>query len=164
MMLTQQLQALEYLHSINTTHRDVKPDNILVASRSPRLLTKLCDFGFSTTAKFFGRPFGTALYIAPEAVRGPCNNLVDIWALGHVALKYTRGRPRPINEDISAWGLQVDQYVRALIRIGPTPLDRLIHDMLSISPLVRPSAADCLEKLSKQYFVQYVRALTAANA
>ncbi|KAL8865669.1 MAG: hypothetical protein Q9174_006764, partial [Haloplaca sp. 1 TL-2023] len=107
LMLTQQLQALEYLHAMGVTHRDVKPTNILVASRSPFLITKLSDFGLSTSAKEFGSPFGTITYVAPEAITGVGNNLLDIWALGNVALEYTHGRPRPINEGITAWGQQV---------------------------------------------------------
>ncbi len=45
-MATQLLDAFEYLHEENITHRDVKPDNILISSLEP-LEVKLTDFGLS---------------------------------------------------------------------------------------------------------------------
>jgi Protein kinase domain len=40
------LQALEKVHSLNIVHRDVKPENILLANREDEAVhVKLCDFG-----------------------------------------------------------------------------------------------------------------------
>jgi len=68
-MASQLLSALGYLHSQGVTHRDVKPDNILISSRSP-LQVKLTDFGLSKVVdngETFLRTFcGTLLYCAPE--------------------------------------------------------------------------------------------------
>lgn len=62
--------AVKYLHECNITHRDIKPDNILIQTRDP-LFVKLSDFGLSkwvaneeeTMLKSF---CGTLLYCAPE--------------------------------------------------------------------------------------------------
>ncbi|EHK98824.1 putative Serine/threonine-protein kinase RAD53 [Glarea lozoyensis 74030] len=65
----QLLGALGYLHGKNITHRDVKPDNILISQRDPYVV-KLTDFGLSKMIdndETFLRTFcGTLLYCAPE--------------------------------------------------------------------------------------------------
>lgn len=65
----QTLRALDYMHRRGVTHRDVKPDNILISTRAP-LVIKLSDFGLSKSVvdkNTFLRTFcGTLLYCAPE--------------------------------------------------------------------------------------------------
>jgi serine/threonine-protein kinase len=70
------LHALHAAHRVGVTHRDVKPENILLArGQGGRVEPKLLDFGVSLVAELAritdtSTVFGTPHYMAPEQTRG----------------------------------------------------------------------------------------------
>ena len=78
------LQAVEHLHMLGVTHRDIKLENILFAENKD---IKVIDFGFSTVCQPGKRLkvfCGTPSYMAPEIVRRTEyeGKPVDMWSMG----------------------------------------------------------------------------------
>ena len=64
------IEALQYIHSKNVIHRDIKLDNILIDLNNT---IKLCDFGFAKVINKDAKTYtkcGTPCYIAPEILLG----------------------------------------------------------------------------------------------
>lgn len=83
------LDGLEFLHTHNVVHRDMKPSNILIHKRkNGRIIPKIADFGLSKQADTiaqsrFTNSFGggTLEYSSPEQLRGQALRLnTDLWA------------------------------------------------------------------------------------
>lgn len=80
------IEGLEYLHTQNIVHRDIKLDNILIDLTNT---VKICDFGVSRQVKkgeIMHDQCGTPAYIAPEILlnKGYEGFAVDIWSAGVV--------------------------------------------------------------------------------
>ncbi|KAF5298213.1 hypothetical protein FQA39_LY02637 [Lamprigera yunnana] len=95
-ILTDISAALIYLHGCNITHRDVKPENIVLQHCNHRrkpILYKLIDLGYAKelhneTASFVG----TLQYLAPEIfAQRRYTNKVDYWSFGIMAFEIICG-------------------------------------------------------------------------
>jgi serine/threonine-protein kinase len=87
--------AVSYLHSRGIVHRDIKSDNIQIASTST---VKLLDFGIARSSyaprrTVPGQLVGTFEYAAPELFDGvEPGSAADIWALGVLLYEMLAGR------------------------------------------------------------------------
>ncbi|KAJ1678511.1 ATP binding, partial [Spiromyces aspiralis] len=106
--LQQILAGLEYLHSRNILHRDIKGANILVTEQG---VCKISDFGISKKTnqsrraydrhtRVSSNPEGTVFWMAPEAARSErFSAKVDVWSLGCVTIEMWTGQRPWVNMD-----------------------------------------------------------------
>ncbi len=90
-LMRQILSSVSYLHDNNVIHRDIKLENILVASQTDDnfMDIKMIDFGSSLfkTNTLLKDSVGSVNYIAPEVILGKYNEKCDLWSCG--VLMYT---------------------------------------------------------------------------
>lgn len=137
------------------THRDLKPDNILLQNDDEETLLKVSDFGLS---KFVQKDSvlrtlcGTPLYVAPEVLltggRGSYTRKVDIWSLGVVlytmlsgTLPFSDEYGSPATEQIKRGKFSFRH--RSWKSVSPQA-KKLIYEILTIDPNTRPSIDDIL--------------------
>ena len=104
------LDALGAAHNREIVHRDVKPENVFLASREGRVQPKLLDFGIArfldarSRTTTTGTICGTPCYMSPEQARGS-NDLdlrTDIWSFCVVLYELVTGTAPFLSENYNA--------------------------------------------------------------
>ena len=158
LIIKQVLQGVEYLHGRGITHRDIKPDNILVMDLNPPLI-KLIDFGLSSERTLNKTFCGTLPYIAPEAVARKTwyDERVDVWSVGLIGFELLV-KPVPIDMRVRKHQFAKEQFAgynrmhEILDRISgdrdpSKPYVDLLKQMIQWDAGKRPSATTCLAHL-----------------
>lgn len=137
-------EALDFAHSQNMIHRDVKPSNILLTQRGQPMLTdfgiaKILDVEETADLTGTGMGIGTPEYMAPEQWTGKSSTLSDQYALGVILYEMVTGR-KPYTADTPA---------AILLKQATEPLPRpnqFTHDLPeSIEKLLLKALARNLE-------------------
>src|SRR5262249_52054404 len=129
--------ALSAAHTAGITHRDVKPDNVMLRHDG---YVKVLDFGLAklseptpgadtealTRAKVKTDPgtvMGTVAYMSPEQARGqPVDPRTDIWSLGVVIFQM-------ITAHLPFEGSSNSDVIAAILGKEPPPLARYARDV-----------------------------------
>ncbi|XP_037052409.1 ovarian-specific serine/threonine-protein kinase Lok [Bradysia coprophila] len=148
-------RAVKYLHDKNITHRDIKPDNILLLDHHDRTNLKLSDFGLSKLLQensLLQTMCGTPLYVSPEilmtAGRGTYTSKVDIWSLGVVLYAMLSGT-LPFTNDghtVAQTLIKTGQFnfKKPQFEFVPETAKQLIKQMLTVNPSKRPTIDDVI--------------------
>jgi hypothetical protein len=142
--------ALSYAHENDVVHRDMKPDNVLIAADGT---LKVGDFGIAKAA-FVGREItttgsllGTVTYISPEQAQGAePDHRSDIYSLGAMLYELLTGRPPFKGETALATAMmhlkEQPPPLRSLRAGIPRPVESAVLKALAKEPKNRYSSAE----------------------
>lgn len=135
------VNGLEYLHSLHVAHRDIKPDNLLVADDGT---VKICDFSVSQSFEDnddrLTYSAGSPVFLSPELCEPgttPQGRAADIWALGVCLYCFIFGTCPFLGNNI----VDIYQKIRndeiKFPRDIPPALADLLHKLLTKNPKQR---------------------------
>ncbi len=150
-------EVLGAAHDRGVTHRDLKPDNILLTPTDRRFRVRVIDWGIAhhlAGARFtsMNEAIGTPTYMAPEQARGgPTDGHCDVYGLGVVAYQALTGRvPFVGQSSVEILVQHLNKPVPALAPRcpdAPYGLVELVEQMLTKRYEERPTAIEVAQTL-----------------
>ena len=144
-IMAQVLDGLEYAHHQDIIHRDIKPGNILMESRSKRPI--ILDFGIARVSRGLEHEFsaiqGTPTYMPPEQIRNEtADRRADIYASGMMLFEIlVSDLPLPRIDPVDLLFLKLEQKDRLFktkpSEMNPTvypDMDRIVFKAISFDP------------------------------
>jgi len=166
-LIHQLLVVMNYCHKRGITHRDVKPENVMLATDEETADCRVIDFGLATPYKGKVKEFaGTVSYLSPELAieQAGFSMAADVWAVGATAFELLTGvapfgKPQDFDNDSDAILEQLcdyedfDQDLLDVFRQSPghqqlwrsSEAKDFLRFVLKATPEDRPTAAEALE-------------------
>ena len=159
----QMLVGLGQAHRLGVTHRDVKPQNVMLIDVNGLETVKLFDFGIAANDRAAmkltapGTAFGTPEYISPEMAMGQkVDARADVYGVGVVLFEMLTGRlPFVCKDDIG--------YLRAHIKDTP-PAPSTVAPDAGLSPAVDALVVRALQKDPEARFASADEMIAAIDA
>lgn len=157
LLLIDALRALTYMHQQRIFHFDIKPQNLLILTNTPRPSLKIIDFGL---ANFYNNQpekkgiVGSPAYTAPEMIEGNVRDgRADLYSLGISFYKaFTRRLPFTAMDALTLHELHLKAKPAPLTSINPTLpkyLDTIFLKLLAKDPADRyQSASQVIDDLN----------------
>ncbi|MDQ4025231.1 MAG: PASTA domain-containing protein, partial [Actinomycetota bacterium] len=148
--------ALAAAHAGGVVHRDVKPENVLIARNGA---VKVADFGIAAVADVDrtmpggGIP-GTLRYLSPEQAAGhEASPASDVWAAGAVLAELLTGRPPQQGSGVDLLRRRSVEPAAAPSALDPTlpaALDEIVLRACALDPADRfPDASEMAQALRR---------------
>ncbi|CAG9315316.1 unnamed protein product [Blepharisma stoltei] len=148
------LFAINYMHSQNIIHRDIKLENILFMSKEDPNDFKICDFGLACELEeLSGSRCGTPGYIAPEILRKEKYDFkADIYSVGILLYHLLTGKSPFTGSSLGSKTVVLIQNRNNTINFKEQRLKSIskqgidtIRKLTSNNPDNRPNAQEALE-------------------
>ncbi|MCL2089774.1 MAG: Stk1 family PASTA domain-containing Ser/Thr kinase [Micrococcales bacterium] len=169
-LVEQVLEALATAHHAGLVHRDVKPENVLIATDGR---VKLADFGLAraVTEMTTGASvvMGTAAYLAPELISvGTADARTDVYAVGVLLYEVLTGcQPFSGTSPVQIAFQHVHHEIPApsdLVSWMPAEVDDLVRALAARAPADRPVDAAAALAMIKHLRVNLDLGTLARNA
>lgn len=154
-ILKQLLKGLEYIHSKDIVHHDVKPSNIFMQFENKRLLVQLGDFGLACPLQSSQHSLacGTRLYAAPEQLAGKCNIKSDMYSLGIVVFELTESFSTDMERITNITSLRKGDLPECTIKQQPQ-LAQIISQLVIRQSSARPDASTLLKHIDDEQHLE----------